>query len=118
MKQLNEVHLRGRVGNIRIQAVGEKTVCHFTVATSNIYRSAEAGLVETTQWHNCTCWGDRKVPDFNLLTKGCAVDVKGSIRYEKYTGSDGVERTTCDINVAELNLLQGLEGPTGPSDLM
>ncbi|GAB3349997.1 hypothetical protein GCM10027430_12760 [Lysobacter tyrosinilyticus] len=41
------------------------------------------------------------------LNKGSQVYVEGSIRYDKYTGQDGVERYSTDIIADEIQMLGG-----------
>ena len=51
------------------------------------------------------------------LRKGSQVYVEGSIRYDKYTGQDGVERYFTDIIADEMQMLGGRsEGGGGGGD--
>jgi single-strand DNA-binding protein len=47
------------------------------------------------------------------LRKGSQVYVEGSIRYDKYTGQDGVERYSTDIIADEMQMLGGRPGGEG-----
>ena len=54
MEQLNKIELRGNVGNIRVQAVGENEVANFSLATNFAYKSKDGTPVIETTWHNIT----------------------------------------------------------------
>ena len=47
------------------------------------------------------------------LRKGSQVYVEGSIRYDKYTGQDGIERYSTDIIADEMQMLGGRAGEGG-----
>jgi len=103
MEQLNKVQLRGRVGNVRTNAVGDRQAYHFSVATNYVYRNQEGNIVEETTWHNCTYWGNKKNVDLSFIKTGTAVDVTGRIKTGKYIGTDGVERYSYDVVAYELS---------------
>ena len=44
------------------------------------------------------------------LRKGSSVYVEGELRYDKYTGQDGVEKYTTDIVANEMQMLGGRGG--------
>ena len=46
------------------------------------------------------------------LHKGAQVYIEGELRYDKYTGQDGVEKYTTDIIANELQMLDGREQQT------
>lgn len=105
MEQLNYVHLRGHIGNVRISKVGERSVCNFSVATNMILRNSENQPMEDTQWHICVAWSSKKLPDFTGIVTGAPVEVEGRLRTNRYTGNDGVERSVCEVQVNNLNML-------------
>ena len=112
MEQMNKAEIAGRIGTVRTAKVGERTVCHFSVATNVITRNAESGVVEETTWHNCSLWSGRKYPDLAFIKVGMPIHVSGRMRSNKYTGSDGVERTSCEIIVSEAEALPAEEPMT------
>lgn len=105
MEQLNYVHLRGHIGNVRISKVGERSVCNFSVATNMILRNSESQPVEDTQWHICVVWSSKKLPDLSCIVTGAPVEVEGRLRTNRYTGSDSVERSVCEVQVTNLSML-------------
>lgn len=103
---MNYVHLRGHIGNVRLSNVGNsRSVCNFGVATNAIVRNSEGQPTEETQWHNCVIWSNKKTPDLSFITTGMPVEVEGRLRYSRYTGQDGQERTVCDVYVTGITML-------------
>lgn len=109
MEQLNRVQLRGRVGNVRTAQVGEKQVCHFSVATNIVYRGADNQTVEEVTWHNCNFWSNRKYPDLSFIKVGMPVELTGRMKSDRYQASDGTERTSYEILAFEVNALDDKE---------
>ena len=56
MEQLNRVELRGVVGSVRLQKIGNTQVANFTVATSLAYKDRSGSPIIETTWHNVTAW--------------------------------------------------------------
>ena len=112
MEQLNSVTLRGIIGNARIQNIGDTEMARFSVATDHAFknRSGEAvieeAVIETT-WHQVTAFKNDKMPDFSTLVKGAGVEVKGRLRNNRYTDSNGVERTMTEILASQVSVLGG-----------
>ena len=95
------------VGNItrdaEVRAVGQNQVARFGLATSNKYRNSQGETVEETEFHNIEYWGNSGV--FQYLKKGQQVFVEGSIKTDKWTGQDGVEKSIVKIKALSLQLL-------------
>ena len=105
MEQLNKIELRGNVGNIRIQAVGDNEVAHFSLATNYAYKGKDGIPVIETTWHNVTAWSGGKTADLANLQKGQCVEVQGRLRNQRYTSSDGTERSSVDILAREVKVI-------------
>ena len=97
MEQLNQVIIRGIIGNARIQKIGDTEMVRFSVATDYAFRNRSGEAVIETTWHLVTAFKGDRMPDFSTLTKGAGVEVKGRLRNNRYTDSNGVERTTTEI---------------------
>ena len=97
MEQLNKIELRGNVGNIRIQAVGDNEVAHFSLATNYAYKGKDGIPVIETTWHNIVAWNGKGMPDFKKILKGSSVYVTGRIRFQKFNGSDGTEKQIYEV---------------------
>ncbi len=99
---MNKVILLGRLGKdpeLHHTANG-KTVCNFSVATSESWKDAEGNRQERTEWHNIVVWGKQAESCGEHLAKGQQVAVEGSIRSRSYDDKNGVKRTVVEI-VAE-----------------
>lgn len=98
MEQLNRIEIRGNVGNVNILKVGESRVAHFSVATNFAYKGRNGEPVIETTWHYVTAWeGNKGIPSLDVIVKGFPIYVAGRLRTQKYTGSDGIERTSTEI---------------------
>ena len=109
MEQINRIEIRGNVGSVNTQTYPQGKVCHFTVATNYAYKDRNGGAVIDTQWHNVTAWDNKGIGDLDKIEKGSKVYVTGRMRYQKFTGSDGVERNTSDILASRVIVLEDVE---------
>lgn len=105
MEQINRVELAGRVGTVRVNKVGERSVCNFSVATSFLYKSQDGTPSEEVCWHNCVLWTGRKYPSTDFIRVGLPVHLTGRLKMAKYTGSDGVDRNSFEVMVADIETL-------------
>ncbi len=104
---MNRIEIRGNVGNVSIHQVGESRVAHFSVATNYAYKGRNSEAVIETTWHNVTAWEGRSIPDLDIITKGFGVYVVGRLRSQKYTASDGTERTSLEIIANSVEAVDG-----------
>lgn len=109
MEQLNKIELRGVVGSIRTQSFAQNTVARLTLVTNFAYKDKEGSAVIDTSWHNIVAWDNKFMPDFATITKGSKLYVTGRIRYQKYTGVDGVERISTEVVANKMVVIDGSE---------
>jgi single-strand DNA-binding protein len=105
---INKVTLIGNLGGdpeIRHLDNGV-LVGRFSLATNENYKDKEGNWQKLTEWHNIVVWRDLADRAEKQLKKGMTVYVEGKISYRKYTGQDGVERTSADIVAATMRLLE------------
>lgn len=107
MEQLNSVILRGIIGNARIQNIGDTEMARFSVATDHAYKNRSGEAVIEVTWHQVTAFKNDKMPDFSTLVKDAGVEVKGRLRNNRYTDSNGVERTMTEILASQVSVLGG-----------
>ena len=50
MEQINKIELRGNVGNVKLQTVGNNENIRFSVATNYAYKDKEGRPVIETTW--------------------------------------------------------------------
>lgn len=109
MEQLNRIELRGVVGSIRMQTFSENVMARMTVATNYAYKDKEGAAVIDTSWHNVVAWEGKNIQGLDKITRGSKVHVIGRLRYQKYTGSDGIERVSSDIVANKISIIDDPE---------
>ena len=97
MEQLNRIELRGVVGGVRLQTFEDTRMARISLATNYAYKDRDGVAVIDTSWHNVVAWEGRNIHDLDKITKGTRLQVTGRVRYQKYTGVDGVDRIATDI---------------------
>lgn len=89
-------------------------VTSFSVATNESWKDKQTGeKQERVEWHNITIFGKLAEIADKYLKKGSQVYLEGSIRTEKYTDKQGVEKYSTKIIVNELQML-GSKGDSAP----
>ncbi len=106
---VNKVILVGNLGNDpeTRYTQGGMAVTKVSLATSSERKDKDGNEIEKTEWHRVTFFGKLGEIAGEYLRKGSQVYVEGSIKYDKYTGSDGVEKYTTDIIADEMQMLGG-----------
>ncbi|MFM2015645.1 MAG: hypothetical protein RIQ51_1135 [Bacteroidota bacterium] len=117
MGSLNKVQLIGRLGKdpeIRRLPSGD-AVANFSIATSEKYKDKTSGeLKEVTEWHNIAGFGKLAEIMEKYLTKGKEVYIEGSLKTQKWTDANGVEKYKTVIR-AEQMLMLGGKSESSPS---
>jgi single-strand DNA-binding protein len=106
---VNKVILVGNLGNdpeIKYTQ-GGMAVATCSLATSSVRKDKDGEQVEKTEWHRVKFFGKLAEIVEEYCKKGQQIYVEGSIRYDKYTGSDGVEKYFTDIIGDQMLLLGG-----------
>ena len=114
---INKVILVGNLGDDpeTKYTQGGMAVTTIRLATTSVRKDREGNQQERTEWHRVKFFGKLGEIAGEYLRKGSQVYVEGSIRYDKYTGQDGVERYFTDIVVDEMQMLGG-RGEGGGGD--
>ena len=105
MEQLNRVELKGIVGNVRIQTYDDNKMARIGLATNFAYKDREGTAVIDTSWHNVIAWEGRNIQGLDKIGKGTKLHVLGRIRYQNYTGVDGIDRTGTDILASQIKII-------------
>lgn len=107
---INKVILVGNLGadpETRYTASGA-AITNIRLATSESWRDKQTGEnQERTEWHRVVLFGKLGEIAGEYLKKGRQVYIEGSLRTNKYTDKDGVERYTTDIVANEMQMLGG-----------
>lgn len=107
---MNRVTLLGTLGKdpeVRYSQAGA-AMATLSLATSESWKDKVTGeKQERTEWHRVKLFGRQAELAGEYLAKGNMVGIEGSLRTEKYTGKDGVEKYSTDVICQELHLLGG-----------
>lgn len=110
---INKVILVGNLGadpEVRYTA-GGTAIASLSVATSEQWTDKQSGQKqERTEWHRVKLFGRLAEIAGEYLKKGRQVYVEGSLRTDKYTDKQGVERYSTDIVASDLQMLGGMGG--------
>jgi single-strand DNA-binding protein len=106
---INKVILVGNLGNDpeTKYTQGGMAVTKVSLATTSVRKDRDGNTQERTEWHRVTFFGKLGEIAGEYLRKGSQVYVEGSIRYDKYTDKEGIERYTTDIIADEMQMLGG-----------
>lgn len=107
---VNKVILVGNLGNdpdTRYAPSGT-AITTISIATSEQWTDKHSGQKqERTEWHRVKFFGKLAEIAGEYLKKGRQVYVEGSLRTEKYTDKQGIERYTTDVIGSEMQMLGG-----------
>ena len=92
------------IGNIvrdpELRPVGQSSVANFTIAVG--WKSKDK---EGVEYINVSAWGKLGEIVGQYAHKGMKVFVQGSLKTEKYTGKDGIEKTAVKITADKVEFL-------------
>ena len=106
---VNKAILVGNLGNdpeVKYTQ-GGMAITKISLATTSVRKDKDGNQQEQTQWHRVTFFGKLGEIAGEYLKKGSQVYVEGEIRYDKYTGQDGVEKYFTEIVANEMQMLGG-----------
>lgn len=108
LTQLNRVEVRGIIGNVRITKISDTICAKVTVATNYAYKAKDSSCIIETTWHTANLFPGKNIreEDLEKLQKGDNVHIIGRLRMQRYTASDGAERTVYEIAASSLELLR------------
>lgn len=109
MNGINKVILIGTVGKdpeIKYSQSGTANVS-LSLATNESWKDKSGAKQERTEWHRLKFFGKLAEITGQYVKKGQQLYVEGSLRTDKYTDKQGVERYSTDIIVNEMQMLGG-----------
>ena len=111
---MNKVTLIGRLGKDPENKVTNsgKTLCTFSIATSEKYKDSSGNKQESTEWHNITAWGKLAEICTQYLKKGSLVAVEGKITYDTYE-KEGKKLTSTKIVISNMEMLGSKQEANG-----
>ncbi|WP_017460187.1 single-stranded DNA-binding protein [Dyella ginsengisoli] len=107
---INKVILVGNLGaDPEVRYTGSGTaIATLSVATSESWTDKQSGeKQERTEWHRVKLFGRLAEIAGEYLKKGRQIYIEGSLRTDKYTDKQGVERYSTDIVASEMQMLGG-----------
>ncbi|TCV93872.1 single-strand binding protein [Luteibacter rhizovicinus] len=113
---INKVIIVGNLGaDPETRYTGSGTaITSLRIATSEAWTDKASGeKQERTEWHRVKLFGKLAEIAGEYLKKGRQVYIEGSLRTDKYTDKDGVERYSTDIIANEMQMLGGNAGAEG-----
>ena len=115
---VNKVILVGTLGKdpeVRYSQSGS-ALTTVSVATNESWKDKVTGeKQERTEWHRVKFFGRLAEIAGEYLKKGGQVYIEGSLRTEKYTDKQGVEKYSTDIIASEMQMLGGRPEGAGSS---
>ena len=106
---INKVILVGNLGDDPETKYTQSgmAVTKVSLATTSVRKDRDGETHERTEWHRVKFFGKLGEIAGEYLRKGSQCYVEGSIRYDKFTGQDGVEKYYTEIVADELQMLGG-----------
>ena len=97
---MNKILVIGNVGNdpeMRYTPSGS-AVTSFRLATNRVYTTSDGERREETEWFSVNAWGRLAEQCNNYVTKGRRVYAEGRLSTRTWTGNDGQNRFSLEIN--------------------
>jgi len=106
-RSLNRVQLIGnltRDPELRYTPQGT-AVCTFGLATNRFWTTESGEKKEETEFHRIVSWNKLAELCSQLLVKGRKIYVEGRLSTRTWTGQDGAQRTTTEVVIDDMILL-------------
>ena len=112
---VNKVIIVGTVGKdpeLRYSQSGT-AICTLSVATNESWTDKQGQKQERTEWHRVQMFGRLAEIAGEYVKKGSQAYFEGSLRTDKYTDREGVERYATSILASEMQMLGGKREDSG-----
>lgn len=106
----------GRDPEMRYLPSGDPVV-NFTMAVNRRRRGNDGNWADETDWFRVNCFRRNAEIADQYLRKGSQVLVDGQLQIRQYTGNDGVERTSVEVNCDNFTMLGTRDDAAGGGDL-
>lgn len=106
-RSLNKVQLIGnltRDPEMRYTPSGT-AVCTFGIATNRQWQTETGEKKEDVEFHRIVAWSKLAEICSQLLSKGKKVFLEGRLQTRKWTGQDNIERSTTEIVISDMIIL-------------
>lgn len=104
---MNKIILIGHLGrDPELQVTPDGTpVTKFSIAVNRYSRSSSGERKEETDWFNVSAWRQLAETCEKYLHKGSKVYIEGRLSQRKYTDRNGVQQTSLDVTMTEMQML-------------
>jgi single-strand DNA-binding protein len=104
---MNKIILIGHLGrDPELSVTPDGTpVTKFSLAVNRYSRSSSGERKEETDWFNVSAWRGLAETCEKYLHKGSKVYVEGRFQPRKYTDRNGVQQTSLDVTMTEMQML-------------
>ena len=104
---LNKILLIGHLGrDPELNVTPDGTpVTKFSLAVDRKYKKSSGEQVKETEWFNIITWRQLAEICERYLHKGSKVYIEGRLVQRKYTGNDGVLRTSVEVIASNMEML-------------
>lgn len=115
---LNKIMLIGHLGrDPEFNVTPEGTpVAKFSLAVSRSYKGRNGEKKEETEWFNLIAWRQLAEVCEKYLHKGSKIYAEGRLSTRKYTDKNGVERTSIEVTLSEMEMLDTKASAGGSSN--
>jgi single-strand DNA-binding protein len=116
-KSLNRVQLIGnltRDPELRYTPSGS-AVCTFSIATNRSWTTDTGEKKDESEFHRIVAWNKLAEICSQFLTKGRKVFVEGRLSTRSWNAQDGTQKSTTEIIISDMILLESLGARTGAS---
>ena len=112
---MNKIILIGHLGrDPELQVTPDGTpVTKFSLAVNRYSRTNTGERKEETDWYNITAWRQLAETCEKYLHKGSKVYIEGRLQQRKYTDRDGMQRTSIDVTMTDMEFLTPKSTTTG-----
>lgn len=117
-RSLNKVTLIGnltRDPELRYTPTGA-AVCTLGLATNRAWTTESGEKKEETEFHRVVAWNKLAELCSQLLTKGRKIYVEGRLRTNAWTAQDGSQRTTTEVVIEDMIILDSRKPAAGVGD--
>jgi len=112
---MNKIILIGRLGkDPELQVTPDGTpVTKFTLAVNRYSKTSSGERKEETDWFNVSAWRQLAETCEKYLHKGSKVYIEGRLTQRKYTDREGIQRTSIDVTINEMEMLDPKSASSG-----
>lgn len=117
-RSLNKVQLIGnltRDPELRYTPTGA-AVCTLGLATNRSWTTESGEKKEETEFHRVVAWNKLAELCSQLLTKGRKIFVEGRLRTNAWQATDGSQRSTTEVVIEDMIILDSRKPVGGPGD--